>query len=106
MQKGLDELCVSSYQFWYGENIHLDYTSNTLHYHMSVMNESYCINQLGGLPNTRICFTNKTVYGGVFYDKVVVIPYRSQFMLFHAMEAVNTLVLFLITYGDGFPVMY
>ena len=103
--KGLDELRLSSYHFWYGENVHLDYISNTLHYRMCVMNESHCINQPGGLPNTRICFANESLPDGdAIYDKVVIVPYRRQYMLFHGMEAVNTLVRFLITYGDEFPV--
>ena len=83
--KGLDELRLSSYHFWYGENVHLDYISNTLHYRMCVMNESHCINQPDGLPNTRICFANESLpHGDAIYDKVVIVPYRRQYM--YSME--------------------
>lgn len=102
---GLEELTVPGYDFWYGESISLNYATNTLYYYARSINRSYCINRVGYLSNSRIVFTNESLLEGeTVYDKVVVVPFRALYEIYHALEGINALVRFYIKYGNNTPV--
>ena len=101
---GRKEMEIPGFSFFYGENIRFDVANNTLCYPLQVLNGDCLIYNEGSYPYERILFTKKVLSNDcVVFDRVVVIPFRSYWNIFHFAECMNTLVRFFLQYN--YPVV-
>lgn len=97
---------LKKYQLWYGEDIYINVTTNTLIYRMKVLNVSGIFFPDPTKENARTLFTTTDQPPPeVVYDRVGIIPYRDHYNLFHFLEGTNLLIDYLISKPLNPPVI-
>ena len=102
---GRKELRLNKFGIEYGEDFHLNPKTNFLSYQLRSLWRQHVDKKVDGTGHVCMRLTRSSLpAAGVVYDKVGVVPLRAHYNIFHFAEGLNTLVRFLMKYGDRFPV--
>ena len=102
---GRKELRLGKFGIEYGEGFHLNPKTNFLSYQLRSLRRQPMDKKVDGTGHVCMRLIRGSLPPArVVYDKVGVVPLRAHYNIFHFAEGLNTLVRFLMRYGNRFPV--